>query len=340
MADTPENQAEFPQMKSQKKGSGFPIARIVVIFSLFTAAALDLAIGPYRGKETGEHALLRQLFHCFDKGDIVLGDAYYASYFLMAMLMAMGVDFVFQSHGARKSDFRSGVRLGKDDHLIIFKKPKQPDWMSDALYALMPSELRIREIKVTIERAGYRSKQISICTSMLNSKAESKAALGCLYACRWAAELNLRDLKTTMNMDMLRCKTPEMIKKEIWVHLLAYNVIRKIMLEAAVRRGVLPWQISFKAGVQTLNNYSTLWRHKNLDRNEVYALMLDAIASQIVGNRPGRSEPRKRKRRAKPATLLQGKRNPSRMDMKPAREQLEIFQGDVVEIKVAQRLRA
>jgi len=159
MPDTSENQAVFPQMKSQEKGSGFPIARIVAIFSLLTGCALDLAIGPYKGKETGEHALLRQLLHCLEQGDILLGDAYYSSYFLMAMLLKMGVDFVFESHGSRTSDFRTGKRLGNGDHLISLKRPKQPDWMTDELYFSMPDTMEIREVQIIIETPGFRPKK-------------------------------------------------------------------------------------------------------------------------------------------------------------------------------------
>ena len=340
MPDTGENQREFPQMISQEQGSGFPIARIAAIFSLATGAVYDLAIGRYKGKETGEHALIRQLFHCLEKEDIVLGDAYYSSYFLMAMLIALGVDFVFESHGARKSDFRTGKRLGKGDHTLSLTKPVQPDWMSDDLYALMPDTLLVREISVTIDRPGFRSKKLSITTSLTDSKHATKAELGAVYACRWAVELNFRDIKTTMQMDMLRCKTPEMIKKEIWIHLLAYNVIRKIMLEAAVKRRVLPWQISFKTAVQTLNHYSTLWRNGKVDKNQVYAYMLDAIGCKLVGNRPGRSEPRKKKRRPKPAKLLHGKRNATRVDAIASRKNLKNIQSQIVQVSEQQRLRA
>jgi len=198
MPDTPENQLEFPQIASQEKGSGFPIARFAAVFSLFTGAIIDLAIGAYKGKETGEHALIRQLFHCLESGDIVLGDSYYAAYFLMAMLKAMGVDFVFESHGARKSDFRTGKRNGKNDHNVTLIKPPKPDWMCDDLYALMPDTVCVREISVTIERHGFRSKKISITTSLLDTKMTSKQEIGAIYSCRWAVEVNLRDIKTTM----------------------------------------------------------------------------------------------------------------------------------------------
>jgi hypothetical protein len=340
MPDTLENQKEFPQMISQEEGSGFPIARIAAIFSLATGAVYDLAIGRYKGKETGEHALIRQLFHCLEKDDIVLGDAYYSSYFLMAMLVSLGVDFVFESHGARKSDFRTGKRLGKGDHTVLLMKPIQPDWMSDDLYALMPDTLMTREISISIDRPGFRSKKLSITTSLTISKYVTKEELGAVYACRWAVELNFRDIKTTLQMDMLRCKTPEMVKKEIWIHLLAYNAIRKIMLEAAVKRGVLPWQISFKNAVQTLNHYSTLWHNLGTNKEHVYVCMLDAIGYKLVGNRPGRSEPRKKKRRPKPAKLLHGKRKTSRVEIIASRQHLQNIHKEVIQVRELQTLHA
>lgn len=309
MPDTPENQAKFPQMKSQEKGSGFPIARIVVVFSLLTGCALDLAIGPYQGKETGEHALLRSLFHCFERGDVVLGDAYYSSYFLMAMLRSMDVDFVFESHAGRDSDFRKGARLGKGDHNVTLFKPLQPTWMSDDLYALMPDTLQIREVAINIERPGYRSRKVFLTSSFLESRTKSKSDLGELYRQRWMCELNLRAIKATMSMDMLRCKVPDMVFKEILVHLLAYNSIRKIILDAALKCGRLPRHISFKATIQTLNHYSTLWRMRELNKETIYGYLLEAISKCIVGNRPGRQEPRKRKRRPKPFPLLHGSRH-------------------------------
>ena len=309
MPDTPENQAEFPQMKSQEKGSGFPIARIVAVFSLLTGCALDLAIGPYQGKETGEHALLRQLFHCFDRGDVVLGDAYYSSYFLMVMLRSLGVDFVFESHAGRNSDFRKGIRVGKADHIVALTKPPQPAWMSDELYALMPDTMQIREVAITVERPGFRSKKIFLTSSFLSSRCQTKTDLADLYRQRWMCELYLGSIKTTMAMDMLRCKAPDMVRKEIWVHLLAYNVVRKIILDAAIKCGSQPRHISFKAVVQTFNHYSTLWRSPEIDKVLLYKRLLEAVCKHVVGHRPGRYEPRKRKRRPKPFPLLHGSRH-------------------------------
>ena len=221
----------------------------------------------------------------------------------------MGVDFVFESHAGRDSDFRRGIRLGKMDHIVTLFKPSQPAWMNDELYALMPATMQVREVAINIERHGFRSKTIFLTSSFLKPQTESKSDLGELYRQRWMCELNLRAIKTIMSMDMLRCKTPDMVLKEIWVHLLAYNAIRKIILDAALKCGKLPRHISFKATIQTLNHYSTLLRMRELNKETIYNHLLDAISKCIVGNRQGRQEPRKRKRRPKPFPLLHGSRH-------------------------------
>lgn len=308
MPDTIENQAAFPQHGNQRDGSGFPIARIAAVFSLATGAVMDLAIGPYKGKKTGEHALVRRLLHCFNKGDVVLGDAYYCSYFLVALLTALGVDIVFEGHGARNVDFRRGKRLGKRDHLVEWRKPARPDWLDEEVYALIPDCLEMRECSISIDLPGQKSKQMVLVTTLKDSKKTSKIALGILYKQRWQCELNLRSIKTTLGMDMLRGKNPDMVRKEIWAHLLAYNIIRKVMMEAAGLRKVDPKRISFKGTVVTLCEYLKLWQYGTLPLEEVYPHILKAISQSLIPLRPGRSEPRAVKRRPKPFPRLQGKR--------------------------------
>ena len=181
--------------------------------------------------------------------------------------------------------------------------------MSDEEYELIPKTMEIREVAIIVERKGFRPKKIIMTTSFLDHKKQSKSDLGDLYKQRWTVELYLRAIKTTMGMEMLRSKTPEMVKKEIWIHLLAYNAIRKIMLDAAIKKGILPGEISFKSTVQTFNHYSTLLRIQDIITTNVYNFLLDAIVKRTVGNRPGRSEPRKRKKRPKSFPLLKGSRH-------------------------------
>jgi hypothetical protein len=311
MADTPDNQAQYPQHGNQEPGVGFPIARVVVVISLATGGILDIAMGQYKGKKTGEHALLRRLLHLFKSGDIALGDSYYDSFFLVATLRAMGVDTVFQLHGARQSDFRRGERLGKDDHIVVWKKPQRPEWMSEEQYALIPNEMKMREARIAIDIAGFRARTITLTTSFLDPTQTSRTELGDLYKQRWCGELDLRSIKQTMQMDFLKGKTPEMVRKEIYAHLLAYNLIRKIMVAAARKCGRSPRQLSFKGCLQTLNAYRPLWKNTTLasERKALYEKLLEAVSQHIVGNRPNRTEPRVRKRRPKPFPLMKKARH-------------------------------
>ena len=304
MPDTKKNQAEFPQPRSQKPGIGFPIARLVTIVSCETGAVLDLALGPYRGKGSGEHGLLRELMHNFLPGDIVLGDCYYCTFFLIASLIASGVDAVFPLHGARDCDFRTGERLGKKDHLVTWIKPQKPAWMDQETYDSFPKSINVREAEVTLDHKGHRSEKRVLVTTFIDPKATSKTDLRDLYGHRWLVEIDLKAIKSTMKMDVLRAKTPEMVCKEIWAHLLAYNLIRKIMAQAAIVHGKNPRKLSFSLALQVIESFrsANIFRE---DKTKIYAEILKAIASKSVGNRPGRREPRAVKRRPKPFPRLQ-----------------------------------
>ncbi len=292
MPDTPENQKAYPQPESQKEGVGFPIARIVGEISLSTGALIDFAIGPYQGKETGEHALMRQILDTFTKGDIVLGDRYYCSYFLIAMLLRKKVDVVFQLHASRKSDFRKGKRLAKKDHIVIWYKPISiPDWMDEKTYSQMPDSLEIREIK---------SKAKVIATTILDHKYASRKEISKLYTKRWLIEVDLLYIKSVLKMDILRCKTPEMVRKEIWIHLLAYNLIRTVMAQAAYKFKISPRRLSFKGAIQELiENKFNLIRSSGDQLHRICCIVLKGISQRRIVDRPGRSEPRAVKRRPK-----------------------------------------
>jgi hypothetical protein len=301
MEDTVENQEEFPQHKQQKDGAGFPIARLVAIISLCTAAVLSVGMAAYSGKGTGEHALLRDQLSCISTGDVLVGDAYYASYFLMAALQAIGADFVFEQHGARDTDFRAGQRIGNRDHLVKLPKPNRPGWMTAQDYELYPSELTVREAKV-------RGKVL--VTSFINPRKVPKDELGRLFAQRWHVEVDLRNIKTTLNMAKLRCKSPQMCTKELWAYMLAYNVIRLLMAESAQRVGVLPRQLSFKQTVQSW----LAWLHRRVRsaKSESLNLLFRLIGHLRVGDRPGRVEPRAVKQRPKPFPRLTTTRREAR----------------------------
>jgi len=285
MPDTPENQACYPQPSTQAPGVGFPLARLVAIICLSTGAVLEVAIGPHAGKGNTELDLMRSLLDAFAAGDVLLADALYCNYFMIAMLQAAGVDVLFEQHGARSTDFRRGCRLGKRDHVVRWPKPRmRPEWMTPEQYQSAPDELTVREV--------YVDGRVLV-TTMLNARQVPKGELFELYACRWHVELDIRNIKTTLGMEVLRCLTPPMVEKELWVYLLAYNVIRLLMAQAAQYAGLHPRELSFKHTVQMWS----VWTMTALrtDPAEFFRL----LAQLTVGNRPGRIEPRARKRRPK-----------------------------------------
>ncbi|CRI67066.1 transposase [Thiocapsa sp. KS1] len=295
LADTPQNQAKYPQPASQKAGPGFPIARLVALVCLATGAVLDAALGPCAGKGGDEQTLLRELLDSLQSGEILLGDAFYATYFLLCELVRGGVDGLFEQHGARKrsTDFRLGERLGARDHLIVPSKPKtRPDWMSPEEYAQAPATLRVREFQ-----AGGKI----MVTTLLCPKVSPKSMLKVLYRQRWHVELDLRNLKTTLGMEHLRCKTPAMALKELWVYLLAYTLIRLLMAQAALVADQIPRQLSFKHVVQMWG--CVLQCGGTGDSVCIHALLV-LMAQPRVGRRAGRIEPRALKRRLKSYPLL------------------------------------
>jgi DDE family transposase len=305
MPDTPENQRAYPQSRSQKPGVGFPIARLVALISLATGAVLDLAMGPYQGKETGETALFRQLWDRLRRGDLILGDCYFGSYFGLAPLVERGVDALVRMHQRRKYDFGLGQLLGVEDHIVEWTKPERPAWMSVGEYAALPATLRVRELRLKIGVAGFRVQELVLVTTLLDAELYTAAELGALFRQRWNIELDLRAIKSVMQMDVLRCETPEMVRKEVWVHLLGYNLIRKLMSDAAAVQGCAPRELSFTGALQTFRAFHTVMELVDEElREPLRAVMLEMIGRQRVGDRPDRVEPRAVKRRPKPHDLL------------------------------------
>jgi hypothetical protein len=304
--DTPANQEAFTQPDGQRPGLGFPMARLVALFSLATGALLDLGIGAYRGKGTGELSLLRSIWRHLVSGDVLLGDRIYCSYCELAVLLSRGVDVVMHKHQSRKTDFRTGVRLGPQDHVIAWQKPRvRPDWMDERAWEALPGQLRLRELQITVRKRGYRPKKRIIVTTLIDVRQHRGEELAELYLQRWHAELDLRCLKQAMHMEELRSKTPAMVRKEIWVHLLAYNLIRGLIAEAARRCRRPPRTISFTGAVQTLNAFQFLLASCRHDRpHDIHGRLLEAMATHRVGDRPGRVEPRAKKRRKKNYPVL------------------------------------
>lgn len=302
MPDTPENQAEYPQVPGQRRGCGFPIARIVVVFSLAVGTVLQAAIGKFQGKQTGEISLFRTLYGAFRVGDVVLGDRCFSGWFDLALLWQQGVDSVVRKHQMRGTGFRTGQR-GSHDHLVCWLKPNRPNWMSKKQYASLPAELRLREVRVIVEQKGFRTKELIIVTTLLDAEKYPAAQIAVLYRRRWQAELHLRSLKTVLQMDHLRCKTPHRVRNEFYMHLVGYNLIRQLLAAAAFRSGVEPWTVSFKGALQTINNLLPLLSTRVSTETWCEAV-LKAITTHVVGNRPDRFEPRVRKRRPKHYPLM------------------------------------
>ena len=316
MPDTPANQEAYPQPRTQQKGLGFPVARVVVLLSLATGMLKDMALGPYLGKETGETALLRELLGGFRPGDLLLGDRYFCSYFMIALLMELGIDFVTRLHQLRKVDFRRGQRLGQGDQVVEWKRPQRPPWMDQQTYDRMPTSIRVRQVHVQVACPGFRPDSFVVVTTLTDAAAYPRGDIAELYHHRWLAELDIRAIKVTLGMDILRCKTPEMVRKEMWTGLLAYNLIRQTMLQSARGAGISPRQLSFTAGLQAI---AASWLVIALSDDPVVEGLIRGIlanlAGYIVGDRPGRVEPRAIKRRPKPHDLLTKPRDQARAEL-------------------------
>jgi hypothetical protein len=296
MPDTETNQAKFPQSGEQKPGLGFPLARVVAIVSLSCGAVLDWAVSACEGKQTGETALLWRLVPQLARGDVVIADGYYCGYFMIAAMVALGVDVVMPQHHRRHTDFRRGRPLGVRDHVVAWERPQRPRWMDEPTYQTMPETLVMREC-----RAGGRT----LVTTLTDARATPKPELVALYRSRWQVELDLRAIKAVMQMDILRCKTPAMVEKEIAVHLLAYNLVRAVMAQAAATHNLLPRQLSFKAALQLLNAFEISLRHyprTSLATRHMH--FIAGIARCRLPHRPDRVEPRAVKRRPKQYSLL------------------------------------
>ena len=304
MPDTVENQKKYPQPNFQKPGLGFPLCRVVGIISLTSGSLINAAVSPYSGKETGEQSLLRGMLDTFKKGDIILADALYSTYALLTYVIEHGIDIVFVQNGARTrtTDFTQGEILGKNDHLITIKKPKdKPEWMSQEEFDQKPNEITIRELKV--------GGKILIST-MLCSKTTSAKMIKNLYKDRWHIEVDFRNIKTTLGLKTFSCKTPEMVLKEMWVYFLAYNMIRTLMLGSAIANKLLPRQLSFKHTLQLLISY--LPKLHEIAYKDLLAL----IGKKRIGNREGRIEPRAIKKRHNNYPLLMKPRSTAREEVR------------------------
>jgi len=301
MPDTAANQEAYPQVYNQKSGLGFPIARVGAIMSLCCGAILDLGVCRYAGKGQSELGMLRTLWNLFQPGDVLLADRLICAWTEMVLLKQRGVDSVCRFSSHRRADFRRGKRLAHGDHIVQWPKPAKPRSIDRETYDALPEFLMIRECRVRVAQPGFRIKTLTIATTLLDANEFTKNDLTQLYRARWNNELDLRSIKSTMQMDELRCKTPELVRKEIWTHVLAYNLIRTLAAQAAATHDLLPRSISFKGAMQTLEAFQPLIEflptHNAAHLQELYQHLLRAVATHHVADRPDRFEPRAKKRR-------------------------------------------
>jgi hypothetical protein len=302
MPDTPENQAAYPQPVVQQPGLGFPLARVAVLLSLATGACHDLAIAPYAGKGTGETTLLRAMYDALKPGDVIVADALFDNYFLACELRRRGIDLV-----ARVQAERVGSRIVEgrpDGDVITWRRPNKPRGMTGEQYRCYPKTLLMRQVAVDTRGKDNRAERFHVVTTMLDASIDG-GQIGDLYERRWSGEVDIRAIKATMQMDVLRCKTPEMVEKEIWTHLLAYNLLRTVMAVAAAEVGIEPREVSFKGAKQAVTAFAPkLEAARPEERPALIDALLMVIAYHRVGDRPGRWEPRALKRRPKPRARL------------------------------------
>jgi hypothetical protein len=304
--DTAKNQRAYPQPAGQKPGCGFPLIKLVGVFSLATGALLDYAKG---NKHQHELTLLQKLLDQFKAGDLALVDRGFSTYTLLGMLLLRGVHGLFRLNQARSSDLRKGKRLGKNDRLMVWRKPwpwQRPPYLSKALWNLIPQELSVRVVRFVLEVPGFRTQSVTLATTLLDPQAYPAEELARLYARRWRIELWFRDIKTSMGMEVLRCKSPKMLHKELEMFFIAYNLIRCLMAEASAIYDVPTERLSFKGTVDSVRQFSVAvaQARSRKKQKQLIARLLEILAQDQVPNRPGRREPRAVKRRPKPYQLL------------------------------------
>jgi|SRR5438105_1371216 len=304
LPDTEKNQRAYPQSRSQKPGCGFPLMKLVGVFSLATGVLLDYAKG---NKHQSELRLLKGLLDQFKPGDVAVADRGFCNYVLLALLWVRGVLSVFRLHQRRGADLRKGKRLGKNDRLFTWLKSRQrPPWLPQSWWKKIQTELTVRVIRFNLSRPGYRPESVTLVTTLLDPKKYPAQDIAQLYARRWKIELWFRDIKTSMGMDVLRCLSPQMVHKELEMFFIAYNFIRCLMVEAATSNDVAVDRMSFKGTVDSVRQFSLAIaqaRSKKKQRQLIVQL-LEVIARDQVPERPDRLEPRALKRRPKPYQLL------------------------------------
>ncbi len=310
MPDTPSNQKVYPQSTRQRAGCGFPIMRIMAVFCLHSGTMIAMAKDALG---VSEAALFRRVWNALQPNDVALADRGLCSYAHFHALAKRGVDCVMRNNQRRTVGLTPIKRLGKGDRLVAWHKSKiYPQWPSKKKWDAIPDRMIVREVTFTITEPGFRSKRIIVVTTLTDSKTFPTYAFAELYLKRWRAELYLRDIKVTMGMDILSCKSPHMVEKELWMKIIAYNLVRSLMLQAAMDHSVMCERISFKGTISTLQHWAPVlaqWHTDEHKRHRLFEMMLYYLAKDLVPLRPKRREPRARKRRPKQYPFLTKPRN-------------------------------
>lgn len=315
-ADTPENQEEFPQNPAQKEGLGFPIIRCVSLISMVTGLLFDVMTGPYAGKQSGETALLWQMLDQLKRGDTLVADCFYCTYWIVAACKIKGVNIVMKNHDKRDDHPLGALRIDKHQRTTVWLRPQRPNWMSEQEYEMCPDQIEIRLVDIVIDQAGFRSKKYTVATTILETQVYSRDWIASVYRSRWLVELDIRSVKCSLGMDIIRAKTPAMVKTEIWSCFLAYNLIRMKMLQSCAVSGRMPRTLSFTTTLQLL---ATNWVLASLFlTDELVELGLQTSNSETVGDRLNRVEPRANKRRPKLIALLNKPRRKAKLELMTA----------------------
>lgn len=308
MPDTETNQAKYPQPSGQEAGCGFPVVQLVGLLDLNHGGWEDFVESTI---QTSELKGLDQLFGCIARDDILVGDRAFVSYETVGRLLGTGAFFVGRNHQSRKLDFRKGKKLGPNERLQVWRKPHwqtpgssltQEEWRE------LPDEIPIRIIRSSALGRDSRPTTRYIVTTLLDAQKYPAEEIASLYLHRWEIELRFRDIKTTMGMDMLRTQSPEMVRKELMMHMIAYNALRLLMLKSSTIHGCNHRRLSFKGALQVLASSAggfVASRGKPASRRGARSDLMERIAERIVPERPGRNEPREVKRRPKSSRWLQ-----------------------------------
>lgn len=309
MSDTPANQKVYPQHSNQKAGCGFPLAKVVVWFCGTTGAVLEVAIAAFN---TSEWQLSRQLYATLQADDVVVADSAYGTYVDLALVHLAQADGVFRKHHARRYGVHKAQTLGVGDHIVQWQRPQRcPQSISSTEFKALPPNMKVRQVHLLIQQPGFRPTEIILVTTLMDPKRYPKAKLAELYQLRWhATEVNFKHLKTTLKLEMIAAKTPEMVQKEICIHLLAYNLLRTLMWQAAQAAQVPPLRISLQATRQQFNQFRPILAQTTPQkRRPLYTTLLELVSHQLVPLRPNRKEPRVVKRRPKPFPKMQQPRS-------------------------------